>query len=802
MKIFRGFLFSIAALTVFQCTACKPDNGDAVSDNTTENMGSNVGQKMDSNTDISVLESEQTYYYYTAQHNILLDKNESIYDGEWCLGANGIYYGVDMDLGEEKNKSRLCFISYDDIKKMDDINDLFLGTSEVKSDNLDKYEYDISTEGLEGALYKWPCAYKDGAMVFASLVQADGTGIFKAVYIDENMKPNIIDDITDMVVQADNAIKSEDVSGYINKFYGFEDENGTIYCIGYDSGKKTILCFFDAGSKKEDKLVLDYSVENMVYDGVKYINWLCKTSDEQMLVRYNIDEGAENMQLDNGIGSSKIYGCKDSNTLWTQSSVYVFDMHNNIMERMLDWNVGGVKNGLFDKVYISQDKTVFGASLTTDGICITGMYKSDVLTSSEKEILRLAVYAGMKTLYDEPVRLFNASNSRYQVELVEYADSSQFITGMASKDAPDMISADMINLAQFSAGGYLTDLYELMERDDSRVKAEDLLSSVADAYTYNGKLVAVPVTFTPKVIVGGDELENIENWNIDEFINLINRNDKIMTNYMYTTENYITDLALIYWVGEKDRLLDWENKAAHFNSDNFIAFLKALENYTPPVQMGNIAESVYWQKNEIYLHEDYILPYSMQIIRAVIGTKNPVYVGYPTGDKTTFGVSSTNSFAINAGSSNKEGAWEFLQYIIRNADSLISDTPLMAEFPIYLPKLNDLIDKASVKKYKREKNAEWNIMTDSEGNPVEESVIGYAEDGDGGVSVDIYALDDKDRDELWYILDNIGFVEDSFSPAYKIYMEEIISFMSKTQDAQQTADALQDRMTLMLEESE
>ena len=65
-------------------------------------------------------------------------------------------------------------------------------------------------------------------------------------------------------------------------------------------------------------------------------------------------------------------------------------------------------------------------------------------------------------------------------------------------------------------------------------------------------------------------------------------------------------MALIYWEGEKDRLLDWENGQAHFDSDEFVRFLEALENYNPPVQMSNIAESVYWQKDEIYLHETLI----------------------------------------------------------------------------------------------------------------------------------------------------------------------------------------------------
>ena len=194
-----------------------------------------------------------------------------------------------------------------------------------------------------------------------------------------------------------------------------------------------------------------------------------------------------------------------------------------------------------------------------------------------------------------------------------------------------------------------------------------------------------------------------------------------------------------------------------------------------------------------------IFPYSTQEIRAIIGTQNPVYIGYPTGDKTTFGVISSTSFAINEASDNKDGAWEFLQYMIKNADNLMSDNALMSQFPIYVPKLNELIDSASVRQYTLD--SDGNAVTDSNGNPIEKSMLSMNEDGDGGVSVSIYALSDKDREELWNILNNIGFVQGSNSSAYEIYMEEIMAFMTKTQNAHQTAEALQDRMTLMLEES-
>ena len=66
-------------------------------------------------------------------------------------------------------------------------------------------------------------------------------------------------------------------------------------------------------------------------------------------------------------------------------------------------------------------------------------------------------------------------------------------------------------------------------------------------------------------------------------------------------------------------------------------------------------------------------------------------------------------------------------------------------------------------------------------------------------SVSIYAMDEADRESLWYIFDNIGMINDS-SPTTEIFDEELTAFIEGTQTAEQTARILQDRMTLMLEE--
>lgn len=811
MKINRGIFISMAAMMLLQCTACSAKNDEAKNEGTTgdSTTSTTVQTAVDGSSEnieianMKVYEPEAMHYYYSTRRRLGLEENESIFNSEWCLAANGIYCSMGVDFEDGTHGNTLKFISYDDIRAVDDVNDLFLGSMEEREDDIGGEWQVITSEVVEGATFRYPRAYGDGAMVFAYTMPEDGGYSYKSVYIDENMHQELRDDVTEAMMQTDEVIDREVSNGWLNIVEAFESGSGAIYCMGYDDGSKnTVLCFYDNTCTKLSEVVLDYSVGAIIDEGDGHVAWLRRTTAGQRFVRCDVNEGSSSLTelaLGSEVGTSKIYGCNGRNILWTQTSVYNVDGAGETLERRMDWNAAGVADGLYQRIYVADDGSMFAAKSVADGIALCSMYESDVVTNSEKTVLKIAVTSYTSEIYDEMARFFNGANSRYEVELVEYDDSNKFITSLTSKDGPDMISTDMIDLARFSAAGYLTDLYELMDMEDSIIKADELVPGVRDAYTYGGKLAAIPIIFTAGVIVGGEEFENIGTWNIDEFIRLMERNDKIVSSYTNTTNNYFTDIAGIYWAGEKDRLVDWENGVARFDSDEFVRFLKALDAYKPPVQMeDNELESVYWQNNQIYLHRDDIFnPYGTQIVRQTLGTDEPVYLGYPTGDIHSFSVQG-DSFAISAFSDNKEGAWEFLQYLLRNADKLSESTGLNACFPTYLPKLNKILEKASVKEYERD--AEWNILTDSNGNPVERPATIIYGGGWYGADIPIYAITDKDKEELWYIFDNIGFVEDSRSSTYQIYMDEIISFMEGKQTAEQTAATLQDRMTLMIDE--
>ncbi len=822
MKHRRSMLFIVMAALVMLCSACAKGGaddtniGDEVATNDVDTIygtesGSSDTEKgndatsdntdADADGDIILSEQGEQYYYYVAEH-LLENENEAanIFDGSWCLGENGLYYDVST-LSEDgtRYENELYYISYENIKKLDDTDTMLLACTE-KGDKLGALSEKLEYDELEGKTIGGISAYGDGFAVLLWVNNGESLQSVEMAYFDGNNELVEIRDVTEKMQKANELLAEE--GGGINRIDVFKRDEGNIFCVRFDIRGDAKMCIFAEDVDEVRKLVLDYKVGGIVYDGKDNLGWIHKGGDDgQRFVSFNVVSGESRELTFGGMKeSASIYGGNDEGWLWSQAGLYGFDMAGGSLEPIVKWKNTGVKNGLFEKLRVAEDGSVYGAKLTGNSIVLYCMQNSGVVYNDEKTVLKLAVSKHSSSDFETLVRDFNASNSMYNVELIEYDDSYAFMTSLTSKDGADMISTDIIDMEQFAEKGYTADLYEFLNSTDSVVKAEDIIESIRNVYTFDGKLAALPVTFYPIVLLGGDEF-NSESWNIDEFIGLIERNDRAVTNFMENVVDYQFDLAWIYWDGMKNELIEWKNMEAHFDNADFVRFLNALKNYEPPMPTDDysVSQSVYWKNGQIYLYKQYLWsPLWLQYARAVMENDNPVILGYPTENGSAFPIVSGNSMPISAKSSNKEGAWQFIQYVLKNSDVLTDSQVTMMDFPVYIPLLNELLDEASVKTYKRDENYE--IVTDKDGNPVEKSITEYSSRGEGAVSVPIYALTDEDREVLWYIFDNIGMIGNASSPTDEMFDEEIEAFLDGIRTAEQTAKMLQDRMTLMLEE--
>ena len=809
MKYKKSLL--IISVVAALCSACAKNGGIDNANNTDYGTSSSLVSTKDQHNEstdgnkadawISLIEPDERSYYYAAEHELEIGEDEHIYDGEWCLAENGIYYATSV-FYEDYMESHLRFISYEDIEVLENTDNMILGSLE-RGDKLTglSEEITLNLKGYGEVNPGYVSAYNDGVALMAYIRESENKKNLM-VYLDGKNNVVKIVDVTEQEETVQKLMQEDIEWAGTTKVQVFDRENGNLICSSYEERKKSILCFYTEDSREVKKIAADYSIGNVIYDGIDSLYWIHRGGDDgQKLVRCDINTGeTQEGSFDGMKESAYIYVSADKSVLWSQKGIYQFDISAGTLTRVMNWNEAGVKNGLYDRMRIIKDGSIYGAKLVSGAISLCRLQKSEVAINDDKTVLKLAVSKHSSSDFETLVRDFNASNSMYNVELVEYDDSYAFTTSLTSKDGVDMISTDIIDMEQFAEKGYTVDLYEFLNRTDSAVKKDDIIESIRNVYTFDGKLAALPVTFYPLVLFGGDEFDS-ESWNIDEFIALIEKNDRAVTNYMYNIIDCRSDLVLIYWNGMKDKLIDWKNMEAHFDNADFVRFLNALKNYRPPMPTDDysVSQYVYWKEGQIYLYRQQLQsPSWLQYTRAVMENDNPVILGYPTEKGSAFPIGSSNSMAISAKSRNKDGAWIFMQYVLKNSDVIIGSEFSMSGYPVYIPLLNELLDELSVKTYKRDDNYE--IVTDKDGNPVEKSMWGYSSDGEGGMNVPIYAMTDKDREDLWYIFNNMGMISGYSTPAYEIFEEEIEAFLDGIQTAEQTAKILQDRMTLMLEE--
>lgn len=158
------------------------------------------------------------------------------------------------------------------------------------------------------------------------------------------------------------------------------------------------------------------------------------------------------------------------------------------------------------------------------------------------------------------------------------------------------------------------------------------------------------------------------------------------------------------------------------------------------------------------------------------------FIGYPVERGAGTGIAFRGSaVAVNAKKEDQAGAWEFVKfYLLHGYDG--------QGFPIVQERFAQVMDAAMV---------EDQIVTEDGG--IERFPKGYY--NDGGADILVYAATQEDVDII------VGLVEDArnrFEPhsaIQRIINEEAEAYFSGQVDLDRTAEKIQNRVTLLLQES-
>lgn len=367
------------------------------------------------------------------------------------------------------------------------------------------------------------------------------------------------------------------------------------------------------------------------------------------------------------------------------------------------------------------------------------------------------------------ITAFNQDNEEYYVTIKNYDNNTDRLhADMAAGNGPDII--DMTYSDYYSSyvkNGYLEDLLPYLERSQYR---EDMIWNVLDAYKTDGGLyVLIPQFRLSGLLLHPEGRVPVEEWNMETFLGLLEEN-RWEKDIFGSVRGDPQNLLLYMLSGRKEEFLDWEHKTASFDTVEFTDMLALCREYAQAGQPNTENwTSEEYMRNTLCLRGNFGLGFISYLSYVEIyGREYPIY-GYPTLTGQAYGISAcADSCAIYAGSRQKEGAWEFIESLLKESNQKYLGIANPG-FPIRRSVLEEMAEEQ--KEIEFRSGNEWVTLTENEISILKEIIY---EGNLREISID--------RD-IWDVI-----------------YEETAAYFAGDKSAEETARVIQSRVRLVLEE--
>ena len=475
------------------------------------------------------------------------------------------------------------------------------------------------------------------------------------------------------------------------------------------------------------------------------------------------------------------------------NGLYAANIETGATTKLLDW---------LDSDVYANDVSYFG---TLDDGTIWLVNRIWGNQTSTTELIMLAktthgqlpartiiTYAGLYISGDIKAAIvkFNKTNQKYRIRAVEYIDFNQevdwqaamtaFNNDLTSGKGADIIDLSTVNFSLLASKGIL---YDLNSYFNKHINPNDYLANAMSAYDVGGKKFGVMTGFGFSVLAGHQsKLAGIDRWTIDEMINWA---EKYPDSLLMRTNALNIMYSLVYTTLE--RFIDWNTGTVNFAGDEFIRILEFASTFGhddiwgDPEQIGT-REGLTTGKHllmECYIHS---LEY-MQLVHALFDGEEK-YIGYPTESGEGIMFSPSGAVGINARSKHKDGAFEFIMYLLSDDFQSGEKNPNRYSTPVKQSAIDEFIAKATTP-----------VMDGG----IERQMTSWGYDD---FHVEIYASKNKDFVDTYLDLisrvDGIRFYDEQ---VINIIQEETESFFAGQKSARDAAEIIQNRIQLYVNEN-
>lgn len=458
-----------------------------------------------------------------------------------------------------------------------------------------------------------------------------------------------------------------------------------------------------------------------------------------------------------------------------------FDLQEGKGEKLLDWNLLEIDGTLASEIRFKEkadgqpdDKPEFEVFLAGGNYDIKG-FEPEIAGISwvdegyipQKQTLTLGVGLALGGDLDLMIRRFNRSSEYYRIEMESfgYAQLERVAQG-GGGSIPDIIDVHVIDIALLKDKKLLEELEPWLKKSKV-ISRKGIADAAYEAGTLDGKLYSIVPKYRIVGVAASGNTIGMKGVTMKDFAAKAAEHPDARV-IAPSNPSYLLQQTL---PGMIERFTDWKKGKCKFDGKEFAEYLSLLKDMNVDLQNtgGNTSGSIHSGLGRGQVLYDLFYCNSPESFYKNITQKGGTLemIGYPTHDgKAYYTVYPSQQYAMYSGSKCKEGVWAFFEFLLSEEQQSWGVNGSGRSFPA---------NSSALERYLA--------------SPVAE------EAEDGGM--------EEAREAVRYMLEHAypNQIYGRNSEIYTIITEELEAFLRGDKSLEDTADVIQRRASLYMDES-
>lgn len=510
------------------------------------------------------------------------------------------------------------------------------------------------------------------------------------------------------------------------------------------------------------------------------------------------------------------------------NNIYGYAAKTDTKDKLVDWLACDVDTNNMSGYAMLSDSRVaalmqdWSTDPTTYQLIV--LHRVDASEIKEKKVLTLACMYLDWNLRSMIVE-YNKTNDEYRINVVDYSEYAtdddynagvtKLTTEIISGSVPDIFLTSNLPIDKYAAKGVIADLNTFMDGGNG-LSRDYFVPQVMSALEKDGKLYELPTSFSVQTAYALSSIASqYDTWNVAAVQDAMTQLQEGATVF---SNGWTKNTALSNCLSRNlSAFVDWTTGKCEFDSEAFQQLLAFCNSFPAETSDGDGAiayassadiaiDDAMWESDAtritngkqlmsttgMYSFDSYI--WNVYAIRDKI-----TFTGYPTEDGSGSSFELQMPMAISSVTKYPDAAWDFVCSIIKKMNT-IDENNYYYGFPISQAAFDAEMTDIMTEQYQLDENGEQ-VDWDGDGEP-DKAIRGSYETMENGETVykDVYALTQEDIDQILGVINNTHSVYDYDQEILDIITDEVAAYFAGDKDVQTTANMIQSRVNLYVQE--